>query len=46
VVDATTQLIDILPTVFELAKLAPSSWPAGIDGHSLVQLLAPTDLTR
>jgi arylsulfatase A-like enzyme len=41
VVTATTQLIDIFPTIMELTQLDKSRWPAGLDGQSLVPMMRP-----
>lgn len=38
VVNTTTQLIDIFPTVLELADVPAAHWPT-LDGHSLLQLM-------
>ena len=44
VVTTTTQLIDIMPTILELAEMPMSDWPSGLDGHSLVPIMTPSDL--
>ena len=41
IIDITTQLIDIFPTIMEFAQVPPPHWPAGLDGHSLVSLFTP-----
>jgi arylsulfatase A-like enzyme len=38
-VDLPTQLIDIFPTILELAQVEKSAWPAELDGFSLVPML-------
>ena len=38
-IDTPTQLIDIFPTVMELAGVERSSWPKALNGESLVPLL-------
>lgn len=41
IIDATTQLIDIFPTIMQYAQIPVSRWPEGLDGHSLIPLFAP-----
>ena len=40
VVREPTQLIDIMPTMLEIARVDEKSYPPGLDGYSLVPLLA------
>eukprot|EP00656_Telonema_subtile_P028988 TRINITY_DN3180_c0_g1_i4.p1 TRINITY_DN3180_c0_g1~~TRINITY_DN3180_c0_g1_i4.p1 ORF type:complete len:421 (+),score=103.57 TRINITY_DN3180_c0_g1_i4:336-1598(+) len=42
VITSTTQLIDIFPSIMELAKVPASEIPSILDGHSLLPLLTPT----
>jgi choline-sulfatase len=41
VVNTTTQLIDIFPTILELSETDKGQWPAGLDGESLVPMMQP-----
>ena len=43
VVDSPTQLIDIFPTILELAEVEQDKWPKALDGHSLVPLIGPAN---
>ena len=38
-VSEPTSLIDLFPTIMQLAGVHPSRWPKGLDGHSLLDLL-------
>mmetsp|Transcript_71228 Transcript_71228/g.141226 ORF Transcript_71228/g.141226 Transcript_71228/m.141226 type:complete len:538 (-) Transcript_71228:1029-2642(-) len=38
-ITATTQLIDLFPTIMELAQIPRSEWPSGLDGTSLLPLI-------
>lgn len=41
VIQDTTQLIDIFPTIMEFAQVDKKKWPEGLDGYSLMPMLEP-----
>ena len=46
VLSRPTQLIDLFPTFLALARAPEDEWPEGLDGASLLPLMAQTDVQR